>query len=94
MNLEKYQDAVQFLCVSQSIIDDLRMNSHQVMSERVFLLTIKAELAILQYDPSFDIFFEQSFSLAKKTGKPIRWAVFYWRYLMSAGSASEISSTT
>lgn len=90
INLADYQDAGQLLEESGSIIADMEMDSGQVEKECYFLLTIKAELALLQYNlPSCLGNFEQSFQLARKSGLAFRWAVYFWRYLMSAGTASE-----
>jgi DNA-binding SARP family transcriptional activator/predicted ATPase len=90
INLADYQAAGQLMKESGSIIADMEMDSGQVEKERVFLLTIKAEHALLQYNlPACLGYFEQSFQLVRKSGFPFRWAVYFWRYLMSGGTASE-----
>ena len=90
LNLADYQAAGQRLEESESIIADVEKDSGQVDKERYFLLTIKAEHALLQYNLPFClVYFEQSFQLVRKSGFPFRWAVYFWRYLMSGGTASE-----
>ena len=90
INLGDYRNAGQYLDEGQSILDDQVMSPQPFSKGRYFLLTIQAELALLQYNLSACLnLLERSYIFARESGIPLKWAVFYWRYLMSAGTANE-----
>jgi predicted ATPase/DNA-binding SARP family transcriptional activator len=89
MNMERIQDAEQFLEASQSILDQLKLDGGEAVKEQVFLLTIRGEIAVIQNNPSSGLYFEQLLNLVRKPGMAPRWAVFYWRFLMGSGTATD-----
>ena len=68
LNLERFEEAEQFLQESQSILDDAELDPQQVIAERIFTLVIRALLANLRYHPAatLEIFPASQYPFAKE----------------------------
>ena len=92
MNLEHFEEAEQFLQESQVILDEAELEPQQVISERIFMLVIRALLANLRYHPADTL---ENFQLAstlsqKAYGKEPVFFIFVWRYLMGGSVSREL----
>jgi DNA-binding SARP family transcriptional activator/predicted ATPase len=92
LNLERSEEAEQFLQESQSLLDDPHLDPHQVIMEQIFTLAIRGLLANLRYHPDVTLkILQQASTLAQKTtGKEPALFIFNWRYLMGGTISREI----
>jgi predicted ATPase/DNA-binding SARP family transcriptional activator len=92
MNLERFEEAGQFLQESREKLDDLQLDPGQVIGERIFSLIIQALLASLIYDPAASLkFYEQAVQLSRKAEmKRPGFFVFHWRFLMGGSVSKEL----
>jgi predicted ATPase/DNA-binding SARP family transcriptional activator len=91
MNLERFDEAKQFLQESQYILDDPQLDPPQAIEERIFSLVIQGLLANLGFDSvSFIEIYEQAFQLSQDfKAKSPRFLIYFWRFLMGGGSVSK-----
>ncbi len=92
MNLERLDEAEQFLQEGQRILDDPQLDPLRINHERIFLLAIHALVANLQADiPAMLIYYEQAFQLSQNTNqKSPKLLIYFWRFLMGGSVSKEL----
>ena len=91
LNLERFEEAGQFLQESQQILDNPPLDPQAMLQERIFMLVIRAMFANLRFDGAAMLAdYEQALQLSQQVnGKSPRILIYYWRFLMGGGSITK-----
>lgn len=91
LNLERLEEASQYLQESQSILDAPEVDPQTAVQERIFWLVIRGILSNLRMDGAASLAdFERAYQLSQRVqGSNPRFLTFYWRYLMGGGAVTK-----
>jgi DNA-binding SARP family transcriptional activator/predicted ATPase len=91
LNLERLEEASQYLQDSQAILDSAKLDPQDAAQERIFWLVIRAIYSNLRMDGAAALAdLARANQLSQRTqGKYPRFLTFYWRFLMGGGAVTK-----